>query len=146
MTEEKKITSPKAKAVETKEKTVKTKTEGTVKEVKAVKESKKADKFAIIKTGGKQYIVKEGDILKIEKLEVEEGEKITFDEVLLVSDKNDLKIGAPLVEGAKVEATSNGNMRDKKITVIRYKPKTRYTVKKGHRQPHTHITIEKITA
>jgi len=102
--------------------------------------------FAVIKTGGKQYKVKEGDKLKVEKLEAEEGSIVDFDEVLLVSDENgeDLKIGAPRVEGAKVTAKVLEQGRAKKIDVIKYKRKIRYRKKYGHRQHFTEVQIEKI--
>ena len=100
--------------------------------------------FAVIQTGGKQYLVKEGETLKIEKLVVENDDKIVFDEILLVSDGKETKIGTPYVSGAKVTAKIEGDVRAKKITVIRYKSKTRQFKKKGHRQTHTKITITDI--
>lgn len=102
--------------------------------------------LAVIKTGGKQYIVKEGQELKIEKLELEEGKTIDFD-AMLVSDVEgkDVKIGTPTVSGAKVSAVVLEQGRDKKISVIKYKPKSRYRRNVGHRQPFTKIKIEKIT-
>lgn len=104
--------------------------------------------FAIIKTGGKQYKVKKGDKLKIEKLDIEKDASVDFDEVLLVSDEKgeDLKIGAPKVEGAKVIAKILDQGRAKKIDVIKYKRKVRYRRKYGHRQPFTEVLIEGITA
>lgn len=97
-------------------------------------------KFAIIKTGGKQYLVQEGDKLKISKLSAPEGDVVVFDEVLLVSDK-DAKIGAPLVEGAKVTAKILKQGRNKKIVVFHYHSKTRYKKKAGHRQHFTEVEI-----
>ncbi len=99
--------------------------------------------YAIIATGGKQYKVSEGDIITIEKLGVEAGEKITFDQVLAVSDK-DLKVGAPTVEGATVEASVVKEGRAKKVIVYKYKRKTGYHKKNGHRQAFTQVKIEKI--
>ena len=99
--------------------------------------------YAIIATGGKQYKVSEGDIITIEKLGVEAGEKVTFDQVLAVSDK-DLKIGAPTVEGASVEASVVKEGRGKKVIVYKYKRKTGYHKKNGHRQAFTQVKIEKI--
>ncbi|MFH1551779.1 MAG: 50S ribosomal protein L21 [bacterium] len=100
--------------------------------------------FAVIKTGGKQYLVSPGDKIKIEKLDTEDTEVI-FDQVLLVVDDNkDVKIGAPLVEGAKVKAKIIKQDRAKKIIVFKYKPKKRYQKKMGHRQPFTEVEIEKI--
>lgn len=104
--------------------------------------------FAVIKTGGKQYRVKEGDKVKIEKLDVEKGKKVDFDEVLLVADDKgeDLKVGTPIVEGAKVSAKVLEQGRAKKIDVIKYKRKVRYRRKYGHRQLFTEVLIEKIAA
>ncbi|MBQ5426380.1 MAG: 50S ribosomal protein L21 [Pseudobutyrivibrio sp.] len=99
--------------------------------------------YAIIATGGKQYKVSEGDIITIEKLGVEAGEKVTFDQVLAVSDK-ELKIGAPTVEGASVEASVVKEGRGKKVIVYKYKRKTGYHKKNGHRQAFTQVKIEKI--
>jgi len=102
-------------------------------------------KIAIIKTGGKQYKVAEGQTLKVEKLAVEEGKGIVFDEVLLVADGADVKVGMPTVSGAKVTGKVLEQGRDKKITVIKYKAKVRYRRKKGHRQPYSAVKIEKIS-
>lgn len=101
--------------------------------------------FAIIETGGKQYKVAVGDILEVEKLpKAGEDGQIIFDKVLLVDNGKDTQIGTPYLEGAKVEANFIEEGRDKKITVIKYKPKVRYRVKKGHRQAYTKIKITKI--
>jgi len=97
--------------------------------------------FAIIETGGKQYKVSPDKELKIEKLEVDGGEKITFDKVLLVADGDNTKVGKPYVDGAKVEAEVLQQGREKKKIVFRYKSKTRHRVKKGHRQLFTEIKI-----
>ena len=99
--------------------------------------------YAIIATGGKQYKVSEGDIITIEKLGVEAGEKVTFDQVLAVSDK-DLKVGDPTVKGATVEASVVKEGRAKKVIVYKYKRKTGYHNKNGHRQAFTQVKIEKI--
>ena len=101
--------------------------------------------YAIIATGGKQYKVSEGDIITIEKLGVEAGEKVTFDQVLAVSD-NGLKVGEPTVAGASVEASVIREGRAKKVIVYKYKPKTGYHKKNGHRQSFTQVKIEKINA
>lgn len=100
--------------------------------------------FAVIKTGGKQYVVEPGKKLKVEKLLVEEGEDFSFDEVLLVMGEKDVKIGTPFVEGAKVSAKVLKQGRAKKITNLRYHSKTRYRKKKGHRQHFTEVEITKI--
>ena len=101
--------------------------------------------FAVIKTGGKQYKVQEGDTLMIEKLE-HKDDKVAFDQVLLVSGDKETKVGRPLVAGAKVEAKVLEDGKAKKKMVFRYKSKTRQHKKKGHRQPYTKIQITKITA
>ena len=101
--------------------------------------------YAIIATGGKQYKVSEGDIITIEKLGVEAGEKVTFDQVLAISD-NGLKVGNPTVDGASVVASVVKEGRAKKVTVYKYKPKTGYHKKNGHRQSFTQVKIEKINA
>ena len=100
--------------------------------------------YAIIATGGKQYKVSEGDIITIEKLGVEAGEKVTFDQVLAVSD-NGLKVGADAAN-ATVEASVVKEGRAKKVIVYKYKRKTGYHEKNGHRQAFTQVKIEKINA
>lgn len=103
-------------------------------------------KIAVIKTGGKQYKVKSKDRLKIEKIKGKVGDKINFNEVLLVADEDgkEIKIGKPKVSGAKVEAKILKQSRAKKLTVIKYKPKVRYRRKIGHRQQFTEVEIEAI--
>ena len=101
--------------------------------------------YAIIATGGKQYKVSEGDIITIEKLGVEAGEKVTFDQVLVVGG-DDLKVGDPTVDGASVEASVVKEGRGKKVIVYKYKRKTGYHKKNGHRQAFTQVKIEKINA
>ncbi len=101
--------------------------------------------YAIIATGGKQYKVSEGDIITIEKLGVEAGEKVTFDQVLVVGG-DDLKVGEPTVNGASVEASVVKEGRGKKVIVYKYKRKTGYHKKNGHRQAFTQVKIEKINA
>ena len=100
--------------------------------------------YAVIKTGGKQYKVQEGDIIRVEKLDVEEGSTVQFDEVLAVSDDNGLRVGTPVVEGATVEANVTGHGKGKKVSVFKYKPKKNYRKKQGHRQPYTQVEITKI--
>ena len=102
--------------------------------------------FAIIKTGGKQYKVAEGDILSVEKLDSVKDSEVSFDEVLLVVDGEDVKVGRPKVGGAKVIAKVLEEGKGDKKMVFRYKSKTRQYKKKGHRQPFTKIQITKITA
>ncbi len=100
--------------------------------------------YAIIETGGKQYKVAEGDVIFVEKLDVEEGAAVTIDKVLVVGDGADVKVGAPYVAGATVAATAVKNGKDKKIIVYKYKPKKGYHKKQGHRQPYTKLEITKI--
>ena len=99
---------------------------------------------AVIVTGGKQYTVAEGDVLYIEKLEVEAESTIKFDQVLAILDGENSKIGAPVVEGATVEAKAIKNGKAKKITVFKYKAKKNEKKKQGHRQPYTKVEITKI--
>ena len=102
--------------------------------------------YAIIKTGGKQYKVSEGDLVRVEKLPYEVGETVEFDEVLLVANDSDIKVGSPTVENAKVSATVEDQNKDKKIIVYKYKPKKMYRKKQGHRQPYTLVKIDSISA
>ena len=101
--------------------------------------------YAIIATGGKQYKVAEGDIIRVEKLGVEAGTAYTFDQVLAVSD-NELKVGTPTVAGATVTGTVVKEAKAKKVIVYKYKRKTGYHKKNGHRQLYTQIKIDKINA
>ena len=101
--------------------------------------------FAIIATGGKQYNVTAGDVIKVEKLDVEAGKKVKFD-VLLISDENGVKVGNPVIENAVCEAQVVGEGKADKIVVFKYKPKKDYRKKTGHRQPYTKLVIEKIEA
>jgi len=100
--------------------------------------------FVVIKTGGKQYRAEEGDVLEIEKLQVEQGNKVTFDEVLLLNDGNKVMIGQPHVENAAVTAVVLENFKDDKIIVFKKKRRKQYKRKTGHRQQLTRIKIEKI--
>jgi large subunit ribosomal protein L21 len=102
--------------------------------------------YAIIKTGGKQYKVAEGDVITVEKLEAGEGDEVTFDQVLTVVKDNDVVVGKPLVAGAKVTAKVEAQDKAKKILVFKYKAKSNYRRRQGHRQPFTKVTIEKIEA
>ena len=100
---------------------------------------------AIIVTGGKQYVVNEGDTLFIEKLPVEAGDAVTFDQVLAIVDGGNTKFGTPVVEGAQVEATVVKNGKGKKVRVYKYKAKKGYHKRQGHRQPYTKVEIGKIS-
>jgi len=101
---------------------------------------------AVIRTGGKQYRVKAGDELKIEKLDVNEGDEIVFEDVLAVGDGDDIKIGRPVVEGAKVTADVLEQGRLRKIVVFKKKRRKGYQKKRGHRQHFTRIKIKEVSA
>ena len=100
--------------------------------------------FAVIETGGKQYKVNEGDVIYVEKLDVADGETITFDKVLAVSNGDKFSVGAPYVEGASVVANVIETGKGKKLYVFKYKPKKNEKKKIGHRQPYTKLQISKI--
>jgi large subunit ribosomal protein L21 len=100
--------------------------------------------FAIFSTGGKQYLVAKGDKIQIEKIDGAKGDSITFDQVLLTADEKGYKIGKPLLAGVKVEAKILRQGRGKKIEVLKYKAKSKYRRKIGHRQAFTEIEIEKV--
>ena len=110
-----------------------------------IKERQVQAMHAIIKTGGKQYKVAEGDTLYIEKLDAEAGESVTF-EVLAVLNGDSATFGAPVVEGASVTANVVKNGKGKKVLVFKYKPKKNYRRRQGHRQPYTKVEITKINA
>lgn len=102
--------------------------------------------FAVIQTGGKQYLVKEGDSIRIEKIsdDLKVGDAVSFDKVLLLSDEKETKVGTPHLAGAVVSATIVEAGRGKKIEVIKYKAKSRYFKLRGHRQPYMKVKIAKI--
>lgn len=102
--------------------------------------------YAIVETGGKQYRVQEGDSITVEKLPGEEGDSVELDNVLLVSKGARVTVGQPRVDGAKVVAEVAQQGKAGKIVVFKYKPKTRYNVKSGHRQPVTRLAIKRIVA
>lgn len=102
--------------------------------------------YAVIETGGKQYQVREGDVVFIEKLNVEADETVTFDKVVVVGSENGINVGTPYVENATVSAKVLKNGKGKKITVFTYKPKKGEKRKMGHRQPYTQVQIEAINA
>jgi large subunit ribosomal protein L21 len=101
--------------------------------------------YAIIKTGGKQYRVREGDTVNVEKLEGEIGDSVNFSDVLMTSLDGSLQVGNPVVENAAVSAEIAEHGRGEKLTVFKYKNKTRSRVKKGHRQPFTSLLIKGIS-
>lgn len=102
---------------------------------------------AVIKTGGKQYVVSKGDTIVIEKLpgEAKKGDSVVFDEVLLVDNGSDTTIGAPLIKGAKVTGTVVSAGLGNKVEVVKYKPKSRYYKRRGHRQPILKVAIDSIS-
>lgn len=97
--------------------------------------------YAVIKTGGKQYRVQQGDVIFVEKLNAQADEAVTFDEVLLVGDADQSKVGTPVVKGAKVEGKVLAQVKGKKIVVYKYKAKKNERKKQGHRQPYTKVEI-----
>jgi large subunit ribosomal protein L21 len=100
--------------------------------------------LAVIKTGGKQYLVSPGQKIKIEKINKKEGSEVTFKEVLLLEKGRKVEIGTPLVKGAKVVGKVIKQGKGEKVTILKYKAKTRYKKKTGHRQPFTEIEIIKV--
>mgnify|MGYP003306214783 CR=1 FL=1 len=102
--------------------------------------------YAVIETGGKQYKVQEGDIVFVERLSGEENSQVVFDKIIAIGDGSDIKVGAPYVDGATVEANLVKNGKDKKIIVYKMKSKKNYRRKQGHRQPYTKVQIVSIMA
>ncbi|MGE5654133.1 MAG: 50S ribosomal protein L21 [Bacillota bacterium] len=102
--------------------------------------------YAIIQTGGKQYRVQQGDVIWVEKLETEVGQTVNFEQVLAVSKDDTLTVGTPVVAGAKVVAKVVEHGKGDKILVFKYKSKSNYRKRYGHRQPYTKLTVEKIEA
>jgi large subunit ribosomal protein L21 len=102
--------------------------------------------FAVIKTGGKQYKVQEGDVLVVEKLGLDEGQKITFDQVLLVDDEEKTLVGTPYLQNALVKGEIIENFKDKKVIIFKKKRRKQYKKKRGHRQELTRIRIEEIVS
>lgn len=100
--------------------------------------------YAIIESGGKQYKVTPGKTVDVDLIGKAEGDKVELDKVLLISDDDRVTVGTPTIEGAKVTATSQGVVKGKKVIVLRYKRKARYTRKTGHRQKYTRLTIDDI--
>ncbi|NLY56607.1 MAG: 50S ribosomal protein L21 [Firmicutes bacterium] len=102
--------------------------------------------YAIVETGGKQYKVSKGDVITVEKLDAEAGSEVALDKVLLVHNGSELKVGTPLVSGAKVTAKVLGHGKGKKILVFKFKAKKNYRRRRGHRQPFTKLMIQEIEA
>lgn len=103
-------------------------------------------KFAVIKTGGKQYKVAEGQTLKLEKLPAQEGGEVTFDKVLLAADESKTEIGRPYIKDAQVKAKIIKQGRARKIIIIKFNPKKRYKKKQGHRQSFSQVQITQISS
>ena len=102
--------------------------------------------YAIFQTGGKQYRVSEGDVITVEKIAANEGDVVTFDQVLTVVNDADVKVGTPVVEGAKITAKVEKQDKARKILVFKYKAKSNYRRRQGHRQPYTKVEITSIKA
>ena len=101
--------------------------------------------YAVIKTGGKQYRVSEGETLRIEMLDANEGDSVDFDQVLMVGEGEDVRIGAPLLEGGKVTATVKAHGRGKKVEIIKFRRRKHHMKRMGHRQNYTEVEITGIT-
>ena len=101
--------------------------------------------YAVIKTGGKQYRVAEGDSLKVEKLDVEEGTAVEFDQVLMIADGAQIQVGAPYVEGARVTATVKSQGRGPKVLIVKFRRRKHYRKTQGHRQSYTELKISGIS-
>jgi large subunit ribosomal protein L21 len=97
--------------------------------------------YAVIKTGGKQYRVAEGETLKVEKLDVEEGAAMEFDQVLMIADGDQIQVGAPYVEGARVTATVQSQGRGPKVLIVKFRRRKHYRKTQGHRQSYTELKI-----
>ena len=121
--------------------------ENTKTKERGVADSSGKESFAIIETGGQQYRVASGDIIKIEKLpgELQIGDPVTFDKVLLTDDGENTKIGTPYLEGVKIKSVLVENGRSRKIVVIKYKAKSRYFKNRGHRQPYSKVRISSLS-
>jgi len=102
-------------------------------------------KYAIIEDGGKQYRVFEGGVIEVDRFKSDIGEQVDMERVLLVAEDEQISVGTPLIEGAKVEATVIGQVKGPKVVVFKYKPRNRYRVKKGHRQQYTQLKIDSIS-
>jgi len=114
--------------------------------VTKAKKKKASNIYAIVESGGKQYHVAPGDVIEVDRMDAKEGAAVELDRVLLVADGKKVKVGTPVVEGAKVTADVVNEFKDDKVTVFKYKSKTRYRRKKGHRQIYTKIAIKEIVS
>ena len=102
--------------------------------------------YVVVETSGKQYKVSAGEIIDVDKLPLGVGEKVELDRVLLVADGEEVRVGQPTIEGAKVLATVTDHVKGPKIIVFKYRPRERYRLKKGHRQAYTRLMIDEIVA
>ncbi len=102
--------------------------------------------YAVIKTGGKQYKVAEGDVIRVEKLAIEAGDQVSFDQVLLVSEGDSVNIGAPFIEGGVVKGEVQANGRGKKVEIVKFQRRKHYRRQMGHRQSFTEVKITGISA
>ncbi len=102
--------------------------------------------YAVVQTGGKQYRVSEGDTVRVEKIAVDEGASVELDRVLMVADGDDIKVGAPYLEGGKVSATVAAQGRGKKVKIIKFRRRKHHMKRQGHRQAYTDLTITGISA
>ena len=102
--------------------------------------------YAVIQTGGKQYRVSEGDTLRVEKIGAEEGAEMELDKVLMIADGDNIKVGAPYVEGGKVSATIKSHGRGKKVNIVKFRRRKQYLKRQGHRQSYTELQITGISA
>ena len=101
--------------------------------------------YAIIETGGKQYKIAEGDVLSVEKIkDTKQGDTVTFDKILLIDDGKTTKIGTPYIDGAKIEAELVEEGRGKKLHIVKFKSKSRYKRRLGHRQPYSKVSVKNI--
>ena len=100
--------------------------------------------YAVVETGGKQYRVQEGDVITVEKLNIEDGAKVVFDKVLVAGEGVDIKVGKPYIEGCTVEGTAVESGKGPKVVIFKYKAKKDYRKKQGHRQPYTMVKIESL--
>lgn len=100
--------------------------------------------YAVVETGGKQYRVQEGDVITVEKLNIEDGAKVVFDKVLVAGEGADIKVGKPYIEGCTVEGTAVESGKGPKVVIFKYKAKKDYRKKQGHRQPYTMVKIESL--
>jgi large subunit ribosomal protein L21 len=102
-------------------------------------------KYAIIEDGSKQYRVFEGGVIEVDHFKSDIGEQVDMERVLLIAEDEQISVGTPLIEGAKVQATVIGQVKGPKVVVFKYKPRNRYRVKKGHRQQYTQLKIDSIS-